>query len=332
MGRSRKRNRTVGSSSSVSGKREWDAEEIVTWARALALDPRDPSKVDKEREEQILSARRALHVNLEEVASNYSGKKHKNVYLFLEDNQILRQLPTRRSERIAKKIEFLKAHPVGQRKRVPKGHDFQADVPDWTGPPSERVCCNYKEDVNISRWLGTCVWPEEGGVIETNEAVTARGRSDRCECSSPGSMACIRFHIKVARNQLKSELGQAFSSWGFDEMGEEVSKLLARSEQKKFDSLEKLNPVSKGKTFWSVVSKHFASKSRKHLVSYYYNVYLLRRMGNLSRSTPTEVDSDEDYAEEKDEKSYDDEDKVKSVEASSSKSSQRSSKVKQKIL
>jgi DNA gyrase subunit B len=110
--------------------------------------------------------------------------------------------------------------------------------------------------------------------------------------------------VCMARSQLKSELGQAFQALGFDSMGEEVSKIFTHEHQMLFDALERgISPLSGPKGFWSIVSRHLRTKESRHLVSYFFNVYLLRKVRNQSRSGPASViDSDEDIDDDEDEK------------------------------
>jgi hypothetical protein len=86
-------------------------------------------------------------------------------------------------------------------------------------------------------------------------------------------------------------------------MGEEVSKIFTHEHQMLFDALERgITPLSGPKGFWSIVSRHLRTKERRHLVSYFFNVYLLRRIGNQSQSGPASViDSDEDIYDDEDE-------------------------------
>ncbi|XP_020113570.1 AT-rich interactive domain-containing protein 1-like isoform X2 [Ananas comosus] len=319
------------SSESRKRKRKRDLEEMVRWVRDVAANPCDESKVVKERKRQILVARRAMFVKVEELTDveefpNFSGKRQKASGWSLEEqHKKPPQVPLRRSQRIPKIVKIASTYLV--KKKLGRGEQFQADILEWRGPPSEKDISGYKEDPNTLKWVGMRVWPVDGAVIETSVAETGKGRLDMCDCPFPRSMACVRCHIRTARNQLKSELGPAFSSLGFDKMGEEVSNLLTRNEQMRFNALERLNPSSLGKTFWGIVSKHFNSKSLTELVNYFFNVYLPRRMGNQSRLTPSEVESDDDDEEEDDvEEPQDDADMGKSVEASSSGSSRRSQK------
>ncbi|KAF8388533.1 hypothetical protein HHK36_027208 [Tetracentron sinense] len=182
------------------------------------------------------------------------------------------------------------------RMAIPVGPRFQADVPDWTDP------CNnenpYDCDSDYSKWLGTQIWPIEGGRTRTIERVIGKGKPDSCSCVSPRSVECIKHHIIKERSRLQSDLGPAFFSWKFDEMGEEVSKLWSLKEERSFKSLVKMNPISTGKSFWKPALKLFPSKCKESIVSYYFNVFVPRRMSMQTRSTSEIVNSDDDEVDE----------------------------------
>lgn len=237
-------------------------------------------------------------------------------------------LPERRSQRIARKLKVNERHLVTLRKRIGVGALFQADIPEWTGPPKVKDVSENNEDLDDSRWLGTRVWPVEGDDRKISEVMIGKARPHSCACSSPGSVACIMSHVSASRLQLQLDLGPAFFSWRFDEMGEDVSKLWTHEEQMKFDPLERLDPESEHTTFWKLAKNCFISKSRQDLVSFYVNVFIPRRMSIQSRLPTAEVnseddDDDDDDDDEKDEKTHDDEKKCKALEVSCSRSSQR---------
>ncbi|KAF8412227.1 hypothetical protein HHK36_000187 [Tetracentron sinense] len=178
---------------------------------------------------------------------------------------------------------------VPLQKQVPVGPLFQAEVPDWTGMTSE----------SDSKWLGTRVWPLEKGernlLIERDPM--GKGRQDSCGCQFPGSIECVRFHIGEKRMRVKLELGLAFHRWGFNRMGEEVSLPWTDEEEQRFKAIVRLNPPSLEKCYWDQVIKSFHAKSRENLVSYYFNVFLLRRRSYQNRVTPNNIDSDDDESE-----------------------------------
>lgn len=177
-----------------------------------------------------------------------------------------------------------------QRMVVPVGARFQADVPDWTGP------CNYEDDSESSRWLGTRIWPIEGRESKITTRVVGKGRPESCSCSAPASIECVRRHILEERLLLLCDVGPAFFSWKLDEMGEAVSKSWTLEEQHNFESLARPKVLSNGKDFLKHALKCFPSKSRKAIVSYYLNVFIPRRMSLQIRSSFGQIDTDEDEA------------------------------------
>ncbi|KAI3693389.1 hypothetical protein L6452_33224 [Arctium lappa] len=177
-----------------------------------------------------------------------------------------------------------------KRKRTPLGRCFQAKVPEWTDQA-------YEPD---NKWLGTPVWPLEktetrSSLIELERI--GKGRQDSCGCQFSGSLECVRFHVSEKRNRAKLELGSAFARWKFDDMGENVALKWARFEEKKFEDIIKSTPASSGTSFWDELSNHFKNKTMAVMVSYYFNVYLLRRRAHQNRSDPNNIDSDDDELE-----------------------------------
>lgn len=173
------------------------------------------------------------------------------------------------------------------RRRIPMGIYFQAEVPEWTEKASD----------SDSKWLGTRIWPQEKGVnrnclIERDP--TGFGRRDICGCEFKGSFECVRFHVSEKRIRLKLELGVAFNHWHIDKMGEEVASSWSKAEELNFEAIVRSNPPSQGKCFWEEICKFLHSKEREQLVSFYFNVFLLRRRGLQNRSTPIEISSDDE--------------------------------------
>ncbi|XP_073008949.1 AT-rich interactive domain-containing protein 2-like [Typha latifolia] len=184
--------------------------------------------------------------------------------------------------------------PVDQQQKVRIGPSFQVKVPDWSGKSS--VSCS---DPDSSKWLGTRIWPPEN---QENRASVSydpigKGREDECMCTRPGSVDCVRFHVAEKRFRLKRELGSAFYAWGFDRMGEEVALSWTEEEERKFKAIVRLNPPSLEKNYWDQLYRCFPSKSRKKLVSYYFNVFLLGRRSYQNRVTPSNIDSDDEETE-----------------------------------
>ena len=173
-------------------------------------------------------------------------------------------------------------------KQVSIGPLSQAEVPEWTGEVSE----------SDSKWLGTQVWPPKHDSNPSTETdLVGRGRREKCSCHFKGSVECVRFHIAENRMKLRRKLGSVFYHWGFDRMGEEISLQWTTEEEKRFKDLMSLNIPSQNKCFWSNSSKYFPEKTRKNLVSYYFNVYLIQLRSYQNRVTPKGIDSDEDEVE-----------------------------------
>ncbi|KAI9182487.1 hypothetical protein LWI28_025838 [Acer negundo] len=171
-------------------------------------------------------------------------------------------------------------------KQIPIGPAFQAEIPEWTGLPYE---CDTK-------WLGTRVWPLEKAehrmLIERDRI--GKGRQDSCGCQFRDSFECVRFHVAEKRYKLKLELGSAFHYWKIDKMGEEAALSWTEEEQKNFETIVRLNSPSGDKRLWNVIFKCYPTKSREELLSYYFNVYHLRRRAHQNRFTPDDIDSEDD--------------------------------------
>ncbi|KAJ7569881.1 hypothetical protein O6H91_01G098700 [Diphasiastrum complanatum] len=190
------------------------------------------------------------------------------------------------------------------RKRVPIGPDFQANVPLWEAKPAPVVMVGIPggaegrfestDENNESRWLGLQVWPLPGCEKIENENKIGKGRTGTCSCIHPCSIECIQKHVQEETMRLKLELGEAFKSWGFSEMGECVSEHWMEEEEQRFKMLVKLNPVSLGRNFWHMLPFAFPSRSTKDFVSYYFNVFVLRRRAIQNRLDPDNIDSDDD--------------------------------------
>ncbi|XVF13096.1 hypothetical protein REPUB_Repub08aG0178500 [Reevesia pubescens] len=180
------------------------------------------------------------------------------------------------------------AEPSGDdsfRRQVFVGPLYQAEVPEWSGMVSD----------TDSKWLGTREWSLKGGENDSL-AITepiGRGRPNSCGCQIPRSVECIRLHIAEKRMKLKLELGSVFYRWRFNVMGEEVSLRWTAEEEKRFKYMVQLEPPSLN-AFWPEAFKFFPRKTRQDLVSYYFNVFLIRRRSYQNRVTPKSIDSDDD--------------------------------------
>lgn len=197
------------------------------------------------------------------------------------------------------------------RKRIPIGPDFQAHVVPWTsleatylpaengrvGPARDETQSSDDEVDDFNKWLGVPVWPLPEGCSIANENRIGKGRPLTCDCIDPESLDCVRYHVEVARGKLKRELGQAFYQMGFDQMGECVANQWSKEEEQTFRSLARGNPASLDKNFWDQLPVAFPMRTKKELVSYYFNVFVLRRRALQNRLVGEKVDSDDDETE-----------------------------------
>ncbi|KDP41284.1 hypothetical protein JCGZ_15691 [Jatropha curcas] len=197
------------------------------------------------------------------------------------------------------------------RRQVPLGPNHQASIPIWGGhlknpleregsfnPNSYSLVSESNNDIyndNEERMMGTCIMPmpdAESSENKNNEA--GNGRTDCC-CLDEGSVRCVRQHVMEAREKLKNSLGyEKFEHLGFYDMGEEVTRKWSEEDQRAFHAVVYSNPASFGQNFWKQLSQVFATRSTKEIVSYYFNVFMLRRRAAQNRSNLLDIDSDDD--------------------------------------
>ncbi|KAI3947207.1 hypothetical protein MKX01_019860 [Papaver californicum] len=220
-------------------------------------------------------------------SSRFSGNDSVDNSSTLNDDQ-MEHKRARRSPRLQNFIgDYI------PRLAIPVGPRFQADIPDWIEP---RKSDNFSTDnLSDSRYVGTKVWPIEGKNTEdSKEERIGKGRSYSCSCNSMGSISCIKLHIFEKGCQLRADLGSVFFTWKFDEMGEEVSKSWTAVEQQCFESLVKTNRISQTDSFLVSALKQLSGKCRRSILSYYFNVFILRRMRKQARLATEFVDSEDD--------------------------------------
>ncbi|XP_057514309.1 uncharacterized protein LOC130796044 isoform X1 [Actinidia eriantha] len=220
--------------------------------------------------------------------------------------------PTRtlvRSEE--KNASLLECRP---QKVVPVGPDFQADVPEWGAQgaknasdgsdgiePSTTFTRTSELDLSDHNDVETklaeiCVIPmPEFGPSAYNDEKVGDGRSDCCYCFDSGSFRCVQQHIKEAREKLWRTLGQErFLELGFSDMGEVVADKWSQEEELLFREVVFSNPASLDKKFWDHLSRVFPSRSKKDIVSNYFNVFMLQIRAVQNRYDPMNIDSDND--------------------------------------
>ncbi|WCJ25624.1 ELM2 domain-containing protein [Euphorbia peplus] len=176
-------------------------------------------------------------------------------------------------------------------KPVSIGPEHQAFVPEWEDTPSGlhiTVDAGYEE-----RLMGTCVIPmPESGTLATH---CSEGTETGCSCLDQGSTECVKQHVVEAREKLRKNLGEeAFEGLGFNDMGETVARKWTEMEEQIFHNVVLSNPVSIGRNFWEHLSVAFPSRKRSELVSYYFNVFMLRIRSEQNRFDPLSIDSDND--------------------------------------
>uniref|UniRef100_A0A3Q7GXL2 Myb-like domain-containing protein n=1 Tax=Solanum lycopersicum TaxID=4081 RepID=A0A3Q7GXL2_SOLLC len=165
------------------------------------------------------------------------------------------------------------------RKSVPIGPDFQAELPEWGAYDSKNISVkeSTQESSNLpsqalesdfvdhhdeeNKLAGTCIipMPKLESPADHEENVGA-GRIG-CSCGDAGSFGCVRLHIMEAREKLKAALAL-------------------------------------GKNFWDHLAVEFPSRSKRDLVSYYFNVFILRKRAKQNRFDPSNIDSDNDEWQE----------------------------------
>lgn len=174
-------------------------------------------------------------------------------------------------------------------KLVSVGPEYQADIPEWGE-------CHEDE----LKFMGSSVVPMPEYEIIHNDETVARGRTE-CHCQNPSSIECVKQHIKESMEILKAKIGlKTFADLGFGEMGEVVAEKWTEDDEQLFHEVVYSNPVSSGRNFWNHLAAEFPSRSSQEIVSYYFNVFMLRRRAKQNRVDPMNVDSDDDESQEYD--------------------------------
>ncbi|GFY82944.1 ELM2 domain-containing protein [Actinidia rufa] len=197
-------------------------------------------------------------------------------------------------------------------KLVPIGADHQADVPEWAPKGFNKytgfveksdthivltqssLSCVVHDDDDWMRLVGTCVIPTPD-MESAAQGCADGGTRNYCNCLDRGSIRCVKQHIMEAREELREKLGQKiFEELGFCDMGEEVAKKWTEEAEQAFHEVVLSNGASQGENFWDHLSAVFPSRTKRDLVSYYFNVFMLRKRAEQNRFDPLNIDSDND--------------------------------------
>ncbi|EOA40536.1 hypothetical protein CARUB_v10009267mg [Capsella rubella] len=181
--------------------------------------------------------------------------------------------------------------PSSPRKPVPVGADYQADIPECV---KEEASDHSGQAIGYvgKQVTGKCVIPMPDS--ETEICDIGKGRKE-CMCLDKGSIRCVQQHIMENREALFETIGyDRCLNIGLCEMGEEVAGKLTEDEEDLFHEVVYSNPVSLDRDFWKHLKSAFPSRSMKEIVSYYFNVFILRRRAIQNRSKRLDVDSDDD--------------------------------------
>ncbi|XWS69645.1 hypothetical protein CRYUN_Cryun04dG0196800 [Craigia yunnanensis] len=186
------------------------------------------------------------------------------------------------------------------RRQVPLGPNHQANVPSWVRHiKKDKFSQNDASDVtdndNEEIFMGTCVIPmPDSDLSANNSGQVGAGRAD-CSCLDRGSLRCVQRHVMETREKLRKSLGhEKFVKLGFYDMGDDVAYKWSEEDEEIFHEVVYTNPASLGKKFWKHLSMVFPSRSKRELVSYYFNVFILQRRAVQNRSSILDIDSDDD--------------------------------------
>ncbi|KAJ4850957.1 hypothetical protein Tsubulata_011540 [Turnera subulata] len=186
------------------------------------------------------------------------------------------------------------------RKQVPLGPNHQASI-----PPYSRHINTFNADGSSfsmphtvpcdDRLIGSCIIPMPDSDVSTDDGYVVGGGRTDCGCLDEGSIRCVRQHVKESREKLKDSIGhEQFMNLGFLDMGEEVMCNWSEEEERIFHAVVYSNPMSLGQNFWKHLDQVFPDRTTKEIVSYYFNVFMLRRRAAQNRSIMLDVDSDDD--------------------------------------
>ncbi|XWS60472.1 hypothetical protein CRYUN_Cryun07bG0039300 [Craigia yunnanensis] len=185
------------------------------------------------------------------------------------------------------------------RKPVLVGPNYQADIPEW----DSLVAWNTSNDTDVSETaagrcenelMGTCIIPMPALESSAYDDKVGSGRTN-CSCEDKDSISCVRQHILEAREELRKSLGhESFMKLGFCDMGELVAEKWSAEEEQLFHKVVFSNPASLGRNFWDSLASVFPYRTKEDIVSYYFNVFMLRKRFEQNRCESMRIDSDND--------------------------------------
>lgn len=208
-------------------------------------------------------------------------------------------IPPRMFAPVESFYSFLLDQPA--RKQVPIGPGHQATIPEWEGSRNGilehsgmSVQNHMIECPDGEKLSGTCVVPMPAlSTLAHMDDIVGKGRKF-CVCQDRGFIRCVRQHIKEAREEIVKMLGyEKFKDLGFCDMGEEVARNWSDEDAQLFHEVVYSYPVTFGRNFWQHLAAAFFSRTKKEIVSYYFNVFVLGRRGTQNR-TLIDIDSDDD--------------------------------------
>ncbi|XVF11835.1 hypothetical protein REPUB_Repub08aG0061400 [Reevesia pubescens] len=185
------------------------------------------------------------------------------------------------------------------RKPVLVGPHYQADIPEW----DSQLARNTSNDTDVSKTaagryenelIGTCIIPMPTLESSAYDDKVGIGRTD-CSCEDKDSVRCVRHHILEAREELRKSLRhERFLGLGFSDMGELVAEKWSEEEEQLFHKVVFSNPASLGRNFWVSLASVFPYRTKEDIVSYYFNVFMLRKRSEQNRCESMSIDSDND--------------------------------------